>query len=289
MSKKNKKNRAVEEIKEESRQTEETRTFRREDKKRTSENVLDELFGELGAQTEIEEDIADLGTEEDDGTIVAENPVKHRFFFGFAIFVVIMAIIGMIASVRFVVNGIGSLMDNTSLKEEFTGFILPVVANDIAPFSNESEISHSAKVGCAVWHILLNKDISAYKRTADGELLIPEYDVSVSCKELFGANSEIVHQSTGTADTRFIYSEQNHTYTCTYNMRYLSYAPGIVNMEQNGGVYTLTVEYYPPSISVVSQNIGIQTEPEKTMTYTIWRADGKNTLMSVKEIEKETE
>lgn len=288
MSKKNRKNRA-EEIKQELQKPEETQSFRREEKKKTSENVLDELFGELGAQTEIEDDIADLGTEEDDGTIVAENPVKHRFFFGFAIFVVIMAIIGMVASVRFVVNCIGSLMDNTSLKEEFTGFILPVVANDIAPFSNEGEISHSAKVGCAVWNILLNKDISAYKKTADGELIIPEYDVGVSCKELFGTNSEIVHQSTGTADTRFIYSEQNHIYTCTYNMRYLSYAPGIAKMEQNGGVFTLTVEYYPPSISVVSQNIGIQSEPEKTMTYTIWRDNGKNTLMSVKEIEKQTE
>ncbi|MCI7759506.1 MAG: hypothetical protein MSH49_05725 [[Eubacterium] saphenum] len=288
MSKKNRKNRA-EEIKQEFQKPEETQSFRREEKKKTSENVLDELFGELGAQTEIEDDIADLGTEEDDGTIVAENPVKHRFFFGFAIFVVIMAIIGMVASVRFVVNGIGSLMDNTSLKEEFTGFILPVVANDIAPFSNEGEISHSAKVGCAVWNILLNKDISAYKKTADGELIIPEYDVGVSCKELFGTNSEIIHQSTGTADTRFIYSEQNHIYTCTYNMRYLSYAPGIAKMEQNGGVFTLTVEYYPPSISVVSQNIGIQSEPEKTMTYTIWRDNGKNTLMSVKEIEKQTE
>lgn len=288
MSKKNRKNRA-EEIKQEFQKPEETQSFRREEKKKTSENVLDELFGELGAQTEIEDDIADLGTEEDDGTIVAENPVKHRFFFGFAIFVVIMAIIGMVASVRFVVNGIGSLMDNTSLKEEFTGFIMPVVANDIAPFSNEGEISHSAKVGCAVWNILLNKDISAYKKTADGELIIPEYDVGVSCKELFGTNSEIIHQSTGTADTRFIYSEQNHIYTCTYNMRYLSYAPGIAKMEQNGGIFTLTVEYYPPSISVVSQNIGIQSEPEKTMTYTIWRDNGKNTLMSVKEIEKQTE
>ena len=195
----------------------------------------------------------------------------------------------MVASVRFVVNGIGSLMDNTSLKEEFTGFILPVVANDIAPFINESEISHSAKVGCAVWNILLNKDISAYKKTPDGELLIPEYDVGVSCKEIFGSNSEIIHQSTGTADTRFIYSEQNHTYTCTYNMRYLSYAPGIAKMEQNGGVFTLTVEYYPPSISVVSQNIGIESVPEKTMLYTIWRDNGKNTLMSIKEIQQETE
>lgn len=287
--KKNRKNSAENAVSQELNAPEDVLLFRRDDKKRTSENVLDEIFGELDSQTDIETDIADLGTEKSDDTVTAENPVKHRFFFGFAIFVVIMAIIGMISSVRFVVNGISSLMDNTSLKEEFTGFILPVVANDVAPFTSESEISHSAKVGCSVWNIILNKDISAYKKTPDGELMIPEYDVSVSCKELFGSNSEIIHQSTGTADTRFIYSEQNHTYTCTYNMRYLSYAPGIVKMEQNGGIYTLTVDYFPPSISVVSQNIGIEKKPEKTMVYTVWRDGGKNTLMSVQEAPKDAE
>lgn len=286
MSKKNKKNH-VDKIDEELQKSREQ--YYKSSEKKKSSDVLDELFEGIDAQTEIEDDIADLGTNEEDDTVVAENPVRHRFFFGFAIFIVIMAIIGMIASVRFIINGVGSLMDNKSLKEEYTRFLLPVVANDIAPFSSESEIAHSAKVGCSIWNILLNHDLSDYKKTPDGELLIPEYDVGVSCKELFGTNAEIVHQSTGTADTRFIYNEQNHTYTCTYNMRYLSYAPGIAQMEQNGGVYTLTVDYFPPSIRIVSQDIGVEPTPEKTMTYTIWRDNGKNTLMSVKEAEKPAE
>ncbi len=286
MSKKNKKNH-VDKIDEELQISREQ--YYKSSEKKKSSDVLDELFDGIDAQTEIEDDIADLGADEEDDTVVAENPVRHRFFFGFAIFIVIMAIIGMIASVRFIVNGVGSLMDNKSLKEEYTRFLLPIVANDIAPFSNESEIAHSAKVGCSIWNILLNHDLSDYKKTPDGELLIPEYDVGVSCKELFGSNSEITHQSTGTADTRFIYNEQNHTYTCTYNMRYLSYAPGIAKMDQNGGVYTLTVDYFPPSIRIVSQDIGVEPTPEKTMIYTIWRDNGKNTLMSVKEAEKPAE
>ncbi len=286
MSKKNKKNH-VDKIDEELQISREQ--YYKSSEKKKSSDVLDELFDGIDAQTEIEDDIADLGADEEDDTVVAENPVRHRFFFGFAIFIVIMAIIGMIASVRFIVNGVGSLMDNKSLKEEYTRFLLPIVANDIAPFSNESEIAHSAKVGCSIWNILLNHDLSDYKKTPDGELLIPEYDVGVSCKELFGSNSEIIHQSTGTADTRFIYNEQNHTYTCTYNMRYLSYAPGIAKMDQNGGVYTLTVDYFPPSIRIVSQDIGVEPTPEKTMIYTIWRDNGKNTLMSVKEAEKPAE
>lgn len=286
MSKKNKKNN-VDKIDEELQKSREH--YYKSSEKKKSSDVLDELFEGIDAQTEIEDDIADLGTDEEDDTVVVDNPVRHRFFFGFAIFIVIMAIIGMIASVRFIANGVSSLMDNKSLKEEYTRFLLPVVANDIAPFSSESEIAHSAKVGCSIWNILLNHNLSDYKKTPDGELLIPEYDVGVSCKEIFGNNAGIVHQSTGTADTRFIYNEQNHTYTCTYNMRYLSYAPGIAQMEQNGGVFTLTVDYFPPSIRIVSQDIGVEPTPEKTMIYTIWRDNGKNTLMSVKETEKPTE
>ena len=60
MSKKNKKNHAEEEIKEELQDPEEMQIFQREEKKKTNENVIDELLGELGAQTEIEEVAAKL-------------------------------------------------------------------------------------------------------------------------------------------------------------------------------------------------------------------------------------
>lgn len=247
-----------------------------------TEDVIYELFGSMESEPDIETDIAALGQLPDDDMRVAGNPKKHRFFFGFAIFVIIMAIIGTVSTVRFVINGIGNLVDNTSLKNEFARFLLPVVANDVAPFQNESEISNSAKVNCAIWNILVNKDPNIYKGSAAGELLIPEYDVLVACKEIFGAGAAITHQSVGTVDTRFTYDADNHVYSCVRNLRYLNYAPRIVDMTESNGTYVLTVEYLPPSISMVAENLGIEVTAEKTMEYTVNRWDGKNTLMSIK-------
>ena len=247
------------------------------------ENVIDEIFGTVENEPDIETDISDLGNESEDDVKIAEPPGrKHKFFFALAVFVVIMAAVGIVSTVRIIAGGIESLIDNTSLKNEFTGFVLPVVCNDIAPFEQEDEITNSAKVNCAMWNILLNRDTSAYKLSDEGDLLIPEYDVALSYTDIFGTGGTITHQTAGNIEMRFAYDEENHVYTCPKKFRYLSYAPRIAEMTKEGNVYTLRVEYLPPSISIVAENIGIDVSPDKTMEYIIKREDGKNTLLSIR-------
>lgn len=262
---------------------EEPRTLR----EKHSEDVINELLGEVEDEPgiDIESNVANLGGEgEIDVRISPENehPKRQKAFFITAIFVIIMAVIGIISSIRFIVGGIGRLADNTALKNEFARFILPVVANDIAPFENESEITNSSKISCAVWNILVNKDTSAYKSAQSGGLIIPEYDVSVSCKELFGSGASLAHQSVGMGDNRFTYDEANHIYTCPKDLRFLNYAPKITAMTENNGTYVLTVDYMPPSVTMVVEDLGLSIEADKTLQYTINRWDKKNTLMAVR-------
>lgn len=242
------------------------------------------------AEPDIETDIADLGQRSDDGTKSAPTPKKrNRFFFVFAIFIVIMAAVGIFSTVKFVTSSVQRIVDNTSLKNEFAKFLLPVVANDIAPFQSESELSDSARISCAIWNILINKDLSDYKSSLEGEYIIPEYNVSVSCREIFGSGSSIEHRTVGYGNSRFTYDAENHVYSCARDMRYLNYAPRIADMTEDNGTYTVTVEYLPPSFSVTAENLGLETEPDKTMIYTINRWEGKNTLMSVKFPEQKSE
>lgn len=254
-----------------------------------SEDVINELLGEIENEPdiEIEEDVASLGKEPEDDAKTAESAEevhakRSRAFFAVAVVVIIMAVIGLVSCVRFIVGGINKLVDNTELKNEFARFILPVVANDIAPFENENEITNSSKVSCSIWNILVNKDTSSYNESPAGGILVPEYDVGVSCKELFGSNATIAHQTVGTGDTRFVYDEQNHVYTCINNMRLLNYAPQITSMSGKNGTYVLTVDYIPPSVTMAVEGLGITVEADKTLEYTIYRSDKKNTLTSVK-------
>lgn len=247
--------------------------------KQNNGNVINQLFGKLEDDADIENDIAMLGTDgEEAAEVVEEKPQRHRFFFVFAIFVLIMAIIGCCSTVGFVCDSVKKIADNTSLKNEFAQFIFPVVINDTAPFESVTELPNSAKINCAIWNILINKDISIYGTST---LTIPKYDVVASCKEIFGPNATIEHQTSGTVETRFIYDESNGRYTTTKNTRYLTYAPTIVNMSENNGIYTLVVGYVPPTLASVSGINGIEVKPEKYLEYTIERSNGKNTLLSV--------
>lgn len=245
------------------------------------EKVIDQLFGSLEQEPDIESDIASLGGDAAAESQEAEKPQKSRFFFGFAVFIIIMAVIGCIATVRFVAGLTASLLDNTSLKNEFAQFIFPVVVNDIAPFEEPDEIPNSSKISCAIWNIIVNSDTSEFEQSGGG-LAIPEYNVSASCRELFGASVSLEHQTVGTAEMRFTYDENKKTYSASKNIRYLTYSPKIMSISEDGGVFTVVVGYLPPTLASVAGISGLQAQPEKYMEYTISRWDGTDTLMSVR-------
>lgn len=253
-----------------------------------SEDMINEILGEVENEPdiEIESDVANLGEEESDVKI-AESPSekrerKKKGFFAVGVAVILFAIIGLVSSINFIINGIHRLADNTALKNEFARFILPVVANDIAPFENESEITNTSKINCSIWNILVNKDTSGFKKAQSGGILIPEYNVSVSCKELFGTGASIEHQTVGAGDSRFSYDAENHVYTCANDLRFLTYAPRITGMTKKNDTYVLTVEYLPPSITTVGDDLGIEIKADKILEYTVNRYNKKNTLISVR-------
>lgn len=256
-----------------------------------NEDVINELLGEIEGESvmELEDDVANLGEDSEEHVKIAESPDeknmrKSRMFFAAAIFVLILACVGLYSTVRFVAGGISEIVNNTSLKKEFARFVLPVVANDIAPFENESEITNSSKVSCSIWNILVNKDTSAYKASPAGGIFIPEYDVSVSCKDLFGSDSTLTHQTVGYGESRFSYDENNHVYRCPKDLRLLNYAPKISELTGGSGTYVLKVDYLPPSITMAAEDLGLTVEADKTLEYTIIRKDKKNTLVSVRMI-----
>lgn len=245
----------------------------------TAENVSKQILLDGGAASDTAEENADIGQS---GTYNAKAlGKKHRFYFAFAIFMTVMTVVGIVATVLFAVDRISEASSSNSLIDEYTRFLLPVVANDTAPFDAENELSNTAKINCSIWNLMLNHDISSYRLSDAGEMLIPEYDVEYSCKEIFGSSAGLIHRTVGSTDMSFTYDSDNHVYSCVKDLRYLNYVPVITEMTHNGGIYTLTVDYYSPSVRFLAENMGIESKAEKTMKYVISRYDGKNTLVAV--------
>ncbi len=237
--------------------------------------------GKTAPVEENAEDNTELPKAADRNAEKLKSVKKQRFYFAFAIVVFLFAAIGVVSSVVFVVNSIKSSVSNDPLKDEFTKFLLPVAGNDVAPFENYDELSNYSKINCSIWNILLNHDTSNYNLSETGEFIISEYDVEFACKEIFGSSESIIHRSVGATDMSFVYDSEKHVYSCRKDLRYLSYVPVITEMTESGGRYTLTVEYYLPAMLFLSENMGLETEAEKTMKYIIDRNDGKNTLVAV--------
>ena len=137
--------------------------------------MIDQLFGRLDQEPDIESDIAEMGNSDVEAES-PEKPRKSRFFFGFAVFVIIMAVIGCISTVRFVAGVTGSLLDNTSLKNEFAEFIFPVVVNDIAPFeSADDENSHTYTANKNIRYLTYSPKLISISKSSDVYTVVVGY------------------------------------------------------------------------------------------------------------------
>lgn len=248
----------------------------------SSDEILSELFGSIkDVDSDLENDITELGDMPDDDVKTADPPKKHGFFFGFAIFTVIMAVIGVVSCVVMISGVIRGIVDNSSLKNEFTRFLLPIVANDIPAFEDANGLPDSVKIRCSVWNILINKDLSEYKVDIDGQYQIPEYDVDKSCIELFGSGVTLNHRSINYGDLQFSYFPDNHLYSCTRDLRYLNYAPKVTELSGQNGVYTLTIDYISPSLAMLADELEFDATADKSMIYKVSRVGDTITLLSV--------
>ena len=133
------------------------------------DNVLNELLNEFDEERVSENVDNGIGAEEnlndtentveETGNVSSETAVstkKHTFYFVFAVLVILMAVVGIVSIAVFAVGKINSAVNSSSLRDEYTRFLLPVVANDIAPFENENELSNSAKINCSIWNIMFS-------------------------------------------------------------------------------------------------------------------------------------
>lgn len=105
----------------------------------------------------------ELLPEEDAGEAAPAAGKPNRFYLVFAIFIIIMSVIGMISTVRFISGQIESLADQTALKNEIALFIYPVVTVDPPAFASAGEIPESVVIESAIWKIVLTGDTANYE------------------------------------------------------------------------------------------------------------------------------
>ncbi len=213
----------------------------------------------------------------------SEPERPNKFYLVFAVFVIIMSIIGVISTVNFTAGIISDIANRTDLKNELALFLYPVVCVDPPDCDKVEELPSSIIIEAALWRIILTGDNSNYERLYNTYMYVPAVDVEFSVRSIFGNTAVIEHQTARTMDMSFTYIEDMNSYLVPVNPHYTAYSPRIKDVTNVGELYTVTVEYIPPSALSV-KGIEFEEIPTKTMVYTLSKSKNATTLHSIKNI-----
>ena len=209
------------------------------------------------------------------------QPRPNKFYLVFAVFIIVMSIVGIVSTVQFGVQTVNEIASQTSLKNEIALFLYPVVTVDPPEFKSTEEIPATVVVESAIWRIILTGDNSNYEKLYNTYMYVPAVDVEFSIKTLYGNEAVIQHQTVGSASTAFTYNEDTNTYLVPINPRYTAYSPVVTEISNVGELYTVTVEYMPPT-ALALEGIKLDNSAAKTMVYTLSKSRNSMTIHSAK-------
>lgn len=267
----------------------EVKTYRPEKKNRKPKPESSEFSqGFNEALSESYEEITETSDSEEPEQPVEEvsdekAPRPNKFYLVFAVFVIIMSVIGVISTVNFCRDKIDDIVNQTDLKNEIAIFLYPLVSVDPPDCASVDELPSSIVVESAIWRIILTGSNDNYEKLYNSYMYVPAVDVEYSIRSIFGSSVEIQHQTVGGADTMFTYVPDSNSYLVPINPRYTAYSPKITQISNVGELYTVTVDYIPPSALAID-GIEFESKPTKTMIYTLSKSKNVTTLHSIKNV-----
>ncbi|MCM1334904.1 MAG: hypothetical protein NC084_10555 [Bacteroides sp.] len=237
----------------------------------------------------LDEDYAEAEelSEETEEAAGAAPPLNrpNRFYLVFAVFIILMSIVGIVTTVRFIADQVESLADQTALKNEIALFLYPVVTVDPPAFASAGEIPESVVIESAVWKIVLTGDITNYEKLYNTYMYVPAVDVEFAARTLFGSEAPINHQTVGSTGSAFNYDEEKNSYLVPITPRYTAYSPSITSISNVGELYTVRVDYLPPTALAI-EGIRLESSTTKTMEFTLSKSKNSMTIHSLRNTTK---
>lgn len=236
----------------------------------------------------LNEDVEEINEEQPEAAaeeVIAEEPKArtNKGFVALGIIIVVLAVIGLISTVNFTCNTASDIINQTALKQEIAQFVFPVVTANPPEFTDASELPSSTVINAAIWKVIFDGNTSNYETLYNYYMYVPEIDVEHAVRSLYGNGAKIEHQSIINLDYNFEYDAESKRYLVPISPRYTAYTPSISNITSVGDIYSATVEYIPVTAHI--PGVEVETEPDKTMVYTISISRNVKTILSISYIQ----
>lgn len=228
---------------------------------------------------------------------------RRRRDFILGIFIILLAIIGLINIVIFGVRATGNLLNNTRQKERWESFVLPVVMVNPVPFEGASNLEQVTLQEIGIYASLVNRKVDSFQTDEQGYVVIPQSEVDDQIKTLFGSGVSITHETSGagfsdsiiddvytpSAPTTFIYDESTQSYhinlaeILTGDM----YIPKVLDIEKQDNQIVLTVGYMLQDALWDGEETIKNRQPDRGYRYYISTDEQGNKYISKTEIAEE--
>lgn len=184
--------------------------------------------------------------------------------------VLVLAIIGLIATLSTVFNFMADVIGGSRAKEEMGWFITPVVIQDPPPFESPDKATNTTVITAGVWRLIMTQDTSKYPVDEFNFITVPQSDIEVQIKRLFG-DIQYTHETVGDTQLMITYDSEAQSYVFPAVPHVLPYTPRVESIRRSGADRILTVSYIPPGVSWQGDITGnkYEPEPEKVMIYTL--------------------
>ena len=243
-------------------------------------NVLDSLEGSVDEVEEELEQAEETEGEEAAFDLSAPTLKNRKFFFAVGIIIIVLAVVGLITTVRFGIGVVNDIANQTALKNEFAVFLYPMVITDGPAFEAPENAPTSVVINAAIWRIIMNGDTDKYE--SDGvNMTVSEIDVESSVSALFGYGVNIEHQTVGVGLNVFEYNAATKSYLVPIDPNYNTYWPRVSEISNVGELFTVTVEYMPPSM-FTAEGTANEQDPDKVMIYTVSRTASAMSIQSLR-------
>lgn len=210
---------------------------------------------------------------------------KQRQTVVFGVIISILVTIGFITTVSTITNITKNFINATALKSELIDVVFPMVIIDIPEFETSTNLDSSVIISTAIWSFITDteKDMNKYQQDDLGSIYVPDVDIEIYVRKLYGSVVEIKHQTINDTNIQMVYNEQEKMYIIESNPSYLPYSPRIDDIKRTGSIYTLTVSYILPTVSWSLSSYDVEAqEADKIMEYRLQKVDNNYHFLSVR-------
>lgn len=165
----------------------------------------------------------------------------HPWAFPLGLIIAVLTVIGFMTVLLAGIGGVKNAVLKLKNIDEYNTLLTPVVMNDPSMFDDISKADSAQLIDISIWSIL-KSNLSPDKYTyQEGNMIIPEADVTAEYTRLFGTDREPVHQTVAGYGYEFEYNSTDKTYLIPLTGITPTYTPDVVEVNKKSNTVVLTV------------------------------------------------